>query len=278
MIGDDCASASFECVGGFDGACSDVVNIYHEFAILHQSFDNCRIALLRLNIRTTAHYLRPFARAVGGIEAIFVGVSADDDTASCLLQQRSPKIGASALPNGIIVSVSRVGIGWCYVAGIVFWVAVEERDMAKRYDMRSRSYLFLLESVSEPFGLSFAISMAIEKSGKQRVGVEFVFASVETNKSDIAHTHGKVAAQVPVAAQAFFGLAIHPHIFKISVSHTTQVVVAGAVEVGDVGGISVLRNFGLDEDAFLRFDGFLGVAGVAVPYYTRRRELSYLFR
>ena len=170
MIGDDCASASFECVGGFDGACSDVVNIYHEFAILHQSFDNCRIPLLRLNIRTTAHYLRPFARAVGGIEAIFVGVSADDDTASRLLQQRSPKIGASALPNGIIVSVSRVGIGGCYVAGIVFWVAVEERYVAKCHNMRSRSYLFLLESVSEPFGLSFAISMAIEKSGKQRVG------------------------------------------------------------------------------------------------------------
>ncbi len=147
--------------------------------------------------------------------------------------------------------------------------------MAERHKIWCGGDLRLPQCIGKPRHLRFAVFGGTEQVGENRVCVLLVLRSVKSYHGDVAHTHGEIAPQIPVARRSLLWLAVHPHPLKVPVGQPARIMVAGNEQVRHCGGIVLERHIGLEERAFLFLHGLGSIAGVAVPHHTRRRNRPY---
>ena len=137
----------------------------NEFPVSYFTFNHSREMPFGLacHVRSATNYLEPFVHFIRLIEANTMLVSSNQELATSLFEQQSPKLGTSALPHrevGLVlfVLVVRIDIAW-----VRFRIGVEERDVTKGNKIRSTRYLWLFECVSKPGLLSNTVGFAHER-------------------------------------------------------------------------------------------------------------------
>ena len=105
-----------------DSACIHIVYGDNEFSVSNFTFNHGRempFALAR-HVRSAANYLEPFVHFIRLIEANTMLVSSNQELATSLFEQRSPKLGTSALPHREVGLVLFVLVVWIDIAWVRF--------------------------------------------------------------------------------------------------------------------------------------------------------------
>ena len=246
-----------------------------EFPVRHTAFHDGGITVFA-HFGAASHHLRPAMLRAGRIDTELVHVRRNEKLAAGPVEQRAPHSAAGTLPESKIGRILRVFVGRGHVTGIVGGIVVEERDMAEGHEEWGFGDFRTLQGIFQPVCLGLTVFSALEKPGKNGIGVQFILGGIEAYEGDISHPHSEVAAQVPVAHVPLFGLAIHPNLFEMPVCPAAGIVVAGAEEIGRLGSVVLAFNGLFQEDAHLFFDGFLRIGSVSVPDHAGRSDRRHL--
>ena len=131
--------------------------------------------------------------------------------------------------------------------------------MAEGHQEGRLGYILSLQSILEPCHLGAAIRVTVEQTGKNRVGVHFVFSGVQTDEGDITHSDSEITSEIPIPRIPLLRLTVHPNFLQMAVSHTSGIMVTRTEKIWRERRVIFGGNLGIKEYLHLALNGFLSV-------------------